>query len=44
MKEKYRLSELMDEIRKDEDVKKQDMNRKLSQDQIRKMLKEMKKK
>ncbi|TWI71245.1 hypothetical protein LZ24_02045 [Desulfobotulus alkaliphilus] len=44
MKEKYRLSELMDEIRKDEEVKKQDMNRKLSQDQIRKMLKEMKKK
>ncbi|MCW7753022.1 hypothetical protein OOT00_03370 [Desulfobotulus sp. H1] len=44
MREKYRLSELLDEIRKDEEIKKQDMKRKLSQEQIRKMLKELKQK
>lgn len=44
MRERYRLSEMMAEIEKDEKIKEQDMSRKLSQDQIRKMLKTMKEK
>lgn len=41
MREKYRLADLMAEIEKDEKIREQDMNRKLSQEQIRRMLKTM---
>ncbi|MDY0163325.1 hypothetical protein [Desulfobotulus sp.] len=42
MRERYKLSDLMKEVEQDEEIKKQDMNRKLSQEQIRKMFSSLK--